>query len=219
MTRHLFRGSVAVAGMLAMSAAYPFASAVLARDHGVMGQTWGIAEPDLLTTINNKLQAMQANGGIARMQANLAARTEERVRNPLPVSGLEPTRESRSWNFDPSIVVAQDIRDQKGNLVAAAGTHVNPLSYVTMKADLVFIDGRDEAQVDWAVKRWSASAAKIIFVAGSPFEKMGEKKRRFFFDQQGSLVQHFGIVHVPAIVAPAGQMLKVSEVEVPGMQS
>ena len=105
------------------------------------------------------------------------------------------------------------------HIVARAGQRVNPLSFVAMKTDLVFIDGRDDAQVDWALKRWTAQNAKIIFVAGSPFNRMGEKKRRFFFDQQGKLTGHFGIAHVPAVVAPAGDALKVSEIELPGATS
>ena len=43
-----------------------------------------------------------------------------------------------------------------------------------------------------------------------------EKKRRFFFDQQGKLTSHFGIARVPAVVEPAGQVLKISEIEMSG---
>ena len=213
--RRLLAGSAFVLA-LAASSSWPFVQSAFARDHGVMGQTWGIAEPDLLMTIDAKLKAMQANGGIARMQAALRAKTEERVRNPIPVSGILPVREAKSWTFDPTIVLDRDLTDAKGNLVAAAGTRVNPLAFVSMKTDLVFIDGRDDAQIDWAMKRWSATQAKIIFVAGSPFERMGERKRRFFFDQQGKLTGHFGIAHVPAVVTPQGQALRVSEIELPG---
>ncbi|WP_242121847.1 type-F conjugative transfer system protein TraW [Sphingomonas lacusdianchii] len=212
----MIRRALLLGGLLAATSVYPFAREALARDHGVMGQTWGIAEPDLLTTIDAKLKAMQANGSVDRMQAALAAKAEDRVRNPLPVAGIGAVREARSWTFDPSIVLERDIRDQKGRLIAQAGQKVNPLSFVSMKTDLVFIDGRDDAQVEWATKRWSATTAKIIFVAGSPFDRMGEKKRRFFFDQQGKLTGHFGIEHVPAIVTPAGEALKVSEIELPG---
>jgi conjugal transfer pilus assembly protein TraW len=215
----VIRRALILGCLVAGSSLYPFARAALARDHGVMGQTWGIAEPDLLSTIDAKLKAMQANGSVARMQAALAAKAEDRVRNPLPVAGIGAVRETRSWTFDPSIVLEKDIRDQKGRLIAPAGQRVNPLSFVSMKTDLVFIDGRDDAQVEWATKRWSATAAKIIFVAGSPFNRMGEKKRRFFFDQQGKLTGHFGIAHVPAVVAPAGDALRVSEIELPGANS
>ena len=210
----LFGGTLGVA--LVASSSWPIVQGALAKDHGVMGQTWAIAEPDLLATIDTRLKTLQANGGIERMQTALREKTEERVRNPIPVAGIGAVRESRSWTFDPTIVLDQDIQDQKGRLVARAGQRVNPLSFVAMKTDLVFIDGRDDAQVDWALKRWTAQNAKIIFVAGSPFNRMGEKKRRFFFDQQGNLTSHFGIARVPAVVEPAGQLLRISEIEMPG---
>ena len=180
----LFGGTLGVA--LVASSSWPIVQGALAKDHGVMGQTWAIAEPDLLATIDTRLKTLQANGGIERMQTALREKTEERVRNPIPVAGIGAVRESRSWTFDPTIVLDQDIQDQKGR------------------------------QVDWALKRWTAQNAKIIFVAGSPFNRMGEKKRRFFFDQQGKLTSHFGIARVPAVVEPAGQLLRISEIEMPG---
>ena len=201
--------------LLTLSAIPPLAAPLVARDHGINGQTWPVIEPDLLTTIDSKLQTLEANGGIARMQQQLAARTEHRVRNPVAVSGIAATQTARSWLFDPSIVVEDDIRDHKGNLIAARGARVNPLGLVEMKTNLVFIDGRDASQLAWAIKEWKASEAKIIFVAGSPFDRMGEYQRRFFFDQQGKLTQHFGIAHVPAVVAQAGEALEVREIVLP----
>lgn len=83
------------ASALVASSSWPLVQGALARDHGVMGQTWGIAEPDLLTTIDGRLKALQANGGIERMQATMRANAENRVRNPLAVSGIMPVREAK----------------------------------------------------------------------------------------------------------------------------
>mgnify|MGYP001430173810 CR=1 FL=1 len=98
--------------LLSLSTVPPFVMSAMARDHGVMGQTWPVIEPDLLTTIDAKLKSLEASGGIARMQKELAAKTEYRVRNPQPVAGLGATQEPRAWLFDPSIVVADDIANQ-----------------------------------------------------------------------------------------------------------
>ena len=106
----------------------------------------------------------------------------------------------------------RDIRDQKGNLIAAKGQRINPLDFVSIRQDLVFIDGDDAEQLAWATARYSDIKAKIIFVAGSPVEQMTAKKRRFYFDQQGKLTERFGIEHTPAVVAQAGKVMKVSEV-------
>ena len=117
-------GFLAIA--LVASSAWPVVGGALAHDHGVMGQTWGIVEPDLLDTIDRRLKTMQADGSIERMNAALRVKAQERVRNPLPVAGIGAVREGRSWTFDPSIVLDQDVRDQKGRLVAQAGQRVNP---------------------------------------------------------------------------------------------
>jgi conjugal transfer pilus assembly protein TraW len=187
-------------------------SGAAARDFGVQGQTWGIAEPDLLSTIGSRLAQMQANGGIDRMQRDLAAKAEARVRRPGPVAGLTAAIEPRRWSHDPAIVLDADIRDQKGRLIAARGTRVNPLSFVTLTQDLVFLDGDDEAQVAWAMGRWGLAKAKIILVSGSPFDLMKAHQRRFFFDQRGSLTTKFGIAHLPAIVRADGDLLAVEEI-------
>ena len=49
----MIRAGVTLIGLFAASTLYPFVGELLARDHGVMGQTWGIAEPDLLATIGD----------------------------------------------------------------------------------------------------------------------------------------------------------------------
>ena len=201
--------------LLSLTTVPPLVSGVMARDHGVMGQTWPITEPDLLQTIDTKLQTLEANGSIARMQNELKAKAEHRVRNPVPVAGISLTQSPRRWMFDPSIVVDKDILDQKGNVIAARGARVNPLALIDMKTDLVFVDGRQPDQLEWATKNWSDTKAKIIFVSGSPFDRMGEYQRRFFFDQQGKLTSHFGIGHVPAVVSQQGELLEVREIVLP----
>ncbi|EPR11046.1 hypothetical protein M527_04845 [Sphingobium indicum IP26] len=103
------------------------------------------------------------------------------------------------------------MRDHKGNLIAAAGQKVNPLDFVAIRQDLVFIDGDDRAQLAWATARYTDVAAKIIFVNGSPIEQMTAKKRRFYFDQEGKLTRTFGIEHTPAVVSQNGKTMRVSE--------
>ena len=200
-------GAALVVGM-----ALPIVTSASARDRGVLGQTWPVEEPDLLASIEGRLDTLQANGGIERMQREMVAKAERRVRRPERVGGLGSAEKPRRWSFDPSIVVENDIRDQKGNLVAAAGARVNPLAFVQLKQDIVFVDGDDEAQVAWAVDGWTASKAKIVFVSGSPFDRMKDHKRRFFFDQRGELVRKFGIQHVPAVVRGRGEVLDIEEV-------
>ncbi|MDF0490462.1 type-F conjugative transfer system protein TraW [Sphingomonas sp. H39-1-10] len=183
-----------------------------ARDLGVLGQTFPIVEPDLLATIEAKLRRLEQTGGIAAANAEFARRAERHVRRPRPVDGIAHATEARSWTFDPAITLESDIRDHKGNLIAARGARVNPLDFVTVRQDLVFVDGDDARQMDWATATYGDAKAKIILVAGSPIDAMTARRRRFYFDQEGRLTARFGIRHVPAIVTQDGKAMRVREV-------
>lgn len=208
--RMLVSGGLAAAAMIgAMLVIGPMRSE--AKDYGQAGQAFPVIEPDLLSTIEARLRRAEASGELARTNEMFAKRVEAKVHRPDPVSGITPARAARSWNFDPSITMERDIRDQKGNLIAAAGQRINPLDFVAIRQDLVFIDGDDNEQLDWATAHYSDIKAKIIFVAGSPVEQMTAKKRRFYFDQQGKLTSRFGIEHTPAVVTQVGKVMRVSE--------
>lgn len=209
--RMLVTGGLAIAATVAALIVFgPMRSE--AKDYGQAAQAFPVIEPDLLSTIENRLKRAEASGELARTNEMFAKRVEAKVRRPDPVSGITPARAARSWDFDPSITMERDIRDQKGNLIAAKGQRINPLHFVAIRQDLVFIDGDDAEQLAWATSRYSDIKAKIIFVAGSPIEQMTARKRRFYFDQQGKLTERFGIEHTPAVVAQAGKVMKVSEV-------
>lgn len=186
--------------------------ATQARDYGQAGQTFPVIEPDLLATIEARLKRAEASGEMARINAEFAARVGAKVRRPDPVRGITPAEQPRSWDYDPAVTLEQDIRDQKGQLIAAAGQRINPLDFVTIRQDLVFIDGDNAAQMEWATARYSDLQAKIILVSGSPIAEMTRRQRRFYFDQDGRLTGKFGIEHTPAVVKPAGKVMRVSEI-------
>lgn len=209
-----FAALIAASG-LALLVGWPGISGLRAADYGQMGQTFPIIETDLLTTIETRLRTLEANGGIERMQRQMQEQAVASVRRPKPVDGMTPASVKREWLFDPSIVLEEDITDAMGNLIAARGTRANPLTLTPMRQALVFVDGDNEAEVAWAVRQWSAGAAKIVFVAGSPFDAMKPWQRRIYFDQGGQLTARFGIRHTPAVVSGNGLTLKVAELPLP----
>lgn len=209
--RAIWTGGLLFAGLMGAAIAIgPMRSE--AKDYGQAAQAFPVIEPDLLSTIEARLRRAEASGELARTNEMFAKRVEAKVRRPDPVANITPAQAARSWNFDPSVTMERDIHDQKGNLIAAAGQKINPLDFISIRQDLVFIDGDDAGQLAWAMTRYSDLKAKIIFVRGSPIEQMTAKKRRFYFDQEGKLTGRFGIEHVPAVVTQAGKVMKVSEV-------
>ena len=187
-----------------------------AKDLGVRGATWAVAEPDLLEAIEARLLELERSGEMARLEREARGRARRKLEEPDLVPGIAPAREERSRLFDPSVTVARDVRTPDGTLLAAAGTRVNPLERMTLARDLVFVDGRREAEIAWALVREPEGArpARIVLLAGRPLELMRRHRRPFFFDQGGRLAARFGITVTPSLVVQAGALLRITEIPV-----
>jgi conjugal transfer pilus assembly protein TraW len=191
------------------------ASPAWARDYGKHGNVWAIVEPDLLAQIHARLAAMEASGETKKLNEALRRKTIARVNRPEPVAGIVRAEVKRQWHFDPTITVNEAIADDKGRTVIAAGTRVNPLDSARLRHPLVFLDGDDASQLVWASERFGKSGAKFILVRGAPLQLMKARQRRFYFDQGGKLVAHFGIRAVPSTVTQDGRRLLVTEEALP----
>ena len=189
---------------------------VAAKDLGVRGATWPVAEPDLLEQIEARLRSMERSGELARLEREARADARARLEDPDPVPGIVPATEERSRLIDPSITVARDIRTPDGTLVAAAGTRVNPLERMTLTRDLLFLDGRRTAEIAWALARDDEGGrpARIVLLAGRPLELMRRHRRPFFFDQGGVLAARLRIAATPSLVGQAGALLQITEIPV-----
>jgi len=191
-------------------------SAAMARDYGQAGAVFPIIEPDLLVQIRSRLEMLARTGETDRLNAELKRRTIERVNRPQPVAGIETASALRTWVIDPTITLEEDIADNKGRVILRAGTRVNPLDTVPLRQPLIFLDGDDPDQLAWALayrgdNKPGSPSPKLILVRGAPLELMKARQCRFYFDQGGSLVKHFGIRAVPAVVEQQGRLLKVRE--------
>ncbi len=191
------------------------AGAVSAKDLGVRGATWPVGEPDLLAQIEARLLEMERSGALARLEDEARADARRKLEEPDPAPGIAPAREERSRLFDPAITVARDIRTADGTLIAAAGTRVNPLARMTLPRDLLFVDGRREAEIAWALSH--DRPAKIVLLAGRPLDLMRRHRRPLFFDQGGGLAARFGLRFTPSLVEQAGTHLRITEIPVEGL--
>lgn len=182
--------------------------AILATDLGVQGAVYTIVEPDLLSGIQDKLKKMQADGGLARQQHLMLQRTIQHVLRPprvMGVSDLPPGMPPKTRYFDPSIIIHHDIRNADGKVLASKGTRINPLDYTELHTVLIFINGDNNKQLEWATRlipknRQQGKSSTLILVNGN-IKTVGESlQHRVYFDQYGKLCQRFAITHTPTIV-------------------
>ena len=199
--------------LLAIATAVLPHGTVAAKDLGVRGETWAIAEPDLLQALEARLHELERSGVLAAIGEEARSRARARIEAPAPVAGIAPAVRRHSRRIDPSVVLDRDVHLANGRLLAAAGTRLNPLEHVPLHRDLLFIDGRREAEVDWALEH--AEPSTIVLLAGRPLDLARRHGRSFFFDQGGRFATRFGLAGTPVLVEQEGLHLRLTEVPVP----
>ena len=185
-----------------------------ARDYGVHGQLFGIVEPSLLNIIKARIGTMMENGEWDDIKTGMQDRTKAYIKRPYPVLGLMPVETYREFTVDLSITLQQDIADHRGQVFATRGTIVNPLDYSTFSKRIVFFDGDDPAQVDYALSLGNELDTLLVITNGAPLELTRVHGRRFYFDQGGHMVEGFGVTRVPSVVSRADPVMLVQEIHV-----
>lgn len=168
-------------------------SAASAKDFGLHGPVHPITERNPIEVIEERLSAMDT-----KALEDLMASALEEQKLFSPFKGWSSTTHPRRFRHDPTYVISNDIKDHKGRVLFKKGERVNPLALQPMEKTLLFIDGRRENNIQWALEEGVQS--KIILVAGSPKSLMATHQLPFYFDQGGVLLQTFGIRHIPAKV-------------------
>ncbi len=185
---------------------------VSAKNYGVMGKTFVIAEMDFLEYIHQKMRTMQAHGEWKTVQAEFKKRVKEQLVRPTPTY-LPRAEVNKTWFLNPSLTVPYDVKDHHGQILVKQGTVINPLDRVSLSSTLIFFDGDDEEQVAWVAGEIKKhSKVKLILTQGSVKEVADAFKQAIYFDLNGFLVAKFQIKHVPVRVLQEGMHLRINEV-------
>lgn len=184
-----------------------------AKSLGVYGNVYDIAEPDMTTTIKDHIRGMQKDGSYDTIVNKWKASTLAKIEDPAPIPGIKTTTEPRSWLIDPTFTEQHEI-SYGGRVLVPKGYSYNPLKYGGLTHNYIFIDGRDQRQVDFAVHAVRQNArTRIVLVAGSWTRLMRKEQFVVYYDQAGHLTSKFRITHVPAILSQENDHeIKVQEV-------
>ena len=206
------------AGIIILLYIFTLSGPVSAKDFGNRGANYPVAEESILLMFQKKLGALD----LKKEEERMRKAAEERVKNPAPVSGIVPAKETREFWHDPTYILTEDAVLPCGRVLYRAGTAVNPLDYMDLDRRLFFVDGREEKQVEWLKSRLLTDSSsgenkiedRIILVGGSPMELKDKLGFEVYFDQAGELTTRFGIKGSPALAEQDGKSLKIVEVAV-----
>jgi conjugal transfer pilus assembly protein TraW len=189
---------------------------VNAKDLGVHGQVYAIAEDNLLDILMARAQAEVDTGKWNERVEQWKNQAKKQAARP---SGIKLPRalKTDSHLYDPSVILPQDVKDSSGQIIRPKGTQANPLNYISMTRTLVFIDGDDHQQVDWmmALTDEQPDRYKVILTQGNVLDLAKSLDRRLFFDQQQIYSNKLAIKTLPAVVYQQGLYLRIDEVMIP----
>jgi conjugal transfer pilus assembly protein TraW len=189
---------------------------VYAKDFGVHGRVYEIAEDNLLEILMSRAQAEVDSGQWAKRVDKWRGIAKQQAARPRGIS-LPRAMKSSSHLYDPSIIIPKDIKDASGQILRAKGTQVNPLNYISMTRTLVFIDGDDQEQVDWMISQTheKPDRYKVILTQGNIIKLANSLDRQLFFDQGQFYTHKLAINSLPAVVYQQGEYLRIDEVAIP----
>jgi conjugal transfer pilus assembly protein TraW len=194
---------------------------VNAKDFGTQGHSYQITEQEFLQMIAERLKKID----MKKEQEKMQSLVRDRVETPRAVEVVKPATATRSFYFDPTYTLDQDVVLPCGKILHKAGTQVNPLEHMDLNRRLLFIDARRIEQVKWLMEkldkpvpdRKEALEDRVILVGGSPSTLKellkDEHKNKVYFDQNGELTTRFGITGSPAVVVQDGLRLKIDEIK------
>jgi len=185
-----------------------------AQELGVQGETYRIAEPDMQTLLEAKAKEFVDSGRYEQWKNESIDRARETMFRP-PSAALARAEQRREWLHDPSAALKEPVTSPTGQVLAPAGTRINPLDYVSLPEPLAFFDGDDAGQVEWAQKVMKQFGAKPILTAGAWVELTKKWHRQVYYDINGWMTAKLGIERVPALVTQDGRNLRIAEIPPP----
>ena len=183
-----------------------------AEDLGVVGKTYPINEPDLIDVIKGRAKNLIDTGQWDKIKEKTVANAKNQILNPPSLSGIVNAKESTTHFYDPSFYLDRDLYDPQGKLIARRGVY-NPLTFKPFQSELIFINGENKNQVEWAVNKVKTDhrKAKIILVSGKYIELDKQYKIWFYYDQNAKYTSKLGITQVPAIAYQDGKKIRIDQ--------
>ena len=182
-----------------------------AKDLGVVGATYGIAEKDALQEIEDRAREVDWSKHISKEKTAHSFKSYR----PEGMAALPRARKDRSFTVDMTYTLPFDIPDGKGGILYPKGYTFNPLDYLGYRMTLVVIDGADKAQVEWFKRSpyFKEPTAKLLISGGSYLGLSESLKRPVYFADR-RIVEKFKLAAVPSVISQQGRVMEVREIDV-----
>ena len=180
-------------------------------DLGARGPVKEISERDLIALMKERAAGI-----------DLESRKEQTVKTyweRASFTTLTPAKEASRRLVDPSVVVAQGLKDSKGNTVLPEGTVINPLELRPFTLRLVIFNPNRKAEVEWVNSLEPAPALQTVYMVTElsrdngweQLETIENKLDSAVFMLKPDVRSRFELRHTPSLVTADGLHFVVDE--------
>ncbi|PKY11843.1 conjugal transfer protein TraW [Acidithiobacillus marinus] len=180
--------------------------------HKIHGQTWKIAEPNMVTVFEKKIKTFNWKKAEAEAKNRDWQEVRMRIGDKLPDS-----RRGRFYTYNPSIIATATIRLPSGKILVHKGQMLDPLTAMPFgwtQSYIVF----NPAQA-WQVAQveaWESTYPNVVMMASELPATWGaentlvDRLQHPVYGITPHLAQRLGINRVPALIRPDGKVLSIT---------
>lgn len=173
------------------------------HDFGEYGPTVEVSERNLLDEIEERYNALD----MEKRKQQAVARFWERQ----DFQSLPQATEDETWYIDPTVRVNEDITNPNGEVLARAGTVVNPLRNAPMHATYITFDATSVEQLEFVERYLSENSfsGTVMLITSridrgegwDHLQSLRDNFQREIYMLQKEMVSRFGIKALPTVIS------------------
>lgn len=188
------------------------------NDFGLVGSTRPILEKNLLDTIKERLANIDGEG--------LKKKAIDNFWKKKQFVSIPAATKTEEFYINPTVKVNKDIVNPNGDVLARAGTVINPLETVPSQNTYILFNARDNRQLEWldAHLKTSTYPGTVMVMTSELHKEDGWKHlaalREHFYREiyliPQEMVDRFTITGLPAVVTTDNQkkLLKIKQISI-----
>jgi len=180
---------------------------VPAKDLGKYGATYPVIEQDAIARLKSALAGYDWE--------TFKKKQKEKIRNfrPKDLVDLPAARENKVSYVDMTYTLKEDITGKDGKVIYPKGYQYNPMEYVFMRRIIVFINGKDEKQIQWYKQSPYPSDMRtmLLITDGSYLDVRKKLHTLTVYYATGEIIGRMGIKALPSVAVQKGTQLEVRE--------
>ena len=179
-----------------------FSNSVLAKDAGVIGPTYPIAEENAIDTIKKNIKKKDPE--------EIKKKFIEEIRKEGEVNlNVPETTVAVNQYIEPQAILSGDIRDDKGKVLFPKGTVFNPIEKMMGKKMYLIFDGTSSRQVAWVKNhREQTLPLKLIATRGNVFD-LSKELKTIVYPGKREIMEVLQVKSVPSRITQEGKLLHV----------